>query len=323
MAANKNSRSIRKARLLAGLFVALASTSVGANPGAGSAAASAAGRAEATEKTFTLEQACAAIGGRLRSVGKERCLKAGLQLSGGYSIKGMPLLYQDFQPTKPPASGPAHRVLMIGGIHGDELVSVSIAFQWMQRLETEAEQPFHWRVLPATNPDGLLVRPSTRVNSRGVDLNRNFPTEDWKADALAYWQKRARRDPRRYPGPSALSEPETRWLVREIQEFKPDAIVSVHAPYGVLDFDGPENPPTRFGYLRLHQLGTYPGSLGNYGGVHKGVPVVTIELPNAMRTPLDAEMRQMWLDLLRWMAVKPSTTGARTGCHRRPTPAPR
>ena len=43
---------------------------------------------------------------------------------------------------------------------------------------------------------------------------------------------------------------------------------------------------------------------GNYGGVHKGVPVVTIELPNAMRTPLDAEMRQMWVDLLRWMGEK-------------------
>jgi hypothetical protein len=44
--------------------------------------------------------------------------------------------------------------------------------------------------------------------------------------------------------------------------------------------------------------------LGNYGGVHKGMPVVTIELPNAQRTPLDAETRQMWLDLLRWMGEK-------------------
>ena len=31
-----------------------------------------------------------------------------------------------------------------------------------------------------------------------------------------------------------------------------------------------------------------------------GVPVVTVEPPNSTRTPLDAEMRQMWLDLLRW-----------------------
>jgi hypothetical protein len=58
------------------------------------------------------------------------------------------------------------------------------------------------------------------------------------------------------------------------------------------------------GRLYLDQVGIFPGSLGNYGGVHKGVPVVTIELPNAMRTPLDAEMRQMWLDLLRWMTER-------------------
>jgi hypothetical protein len=50
-------------------------------------------------------------------------------------------------------------------------------------------------------------------------------------------------------------------------------------------------------------VGIFPGSLGHYGGVHKGMPVVTIELPSALRTPLDAEMRQMWLDLLRWMGA--------------------
>jgi murein peptide amidase A len=31
---------------------------------------------------------------------------------------------------------------------------------------------------------------------------------------------------------------------------------------------------------------------------------VTVELPNAQRTPLNAEMRQMWVDLLRWMSER-------------------
>ena len=35
-----------------------------------------------------------------------------------------------------------------------------------------------------------------------------------------------------------------------------------------------------------------------------GVPVVTVELPSSTRTPLDAELRQMWLDLLRWMSER-------------------
>ena len=73
------------------------------------------------------------------------------------------------------------------------------------------------------------------------------------------------------------------------------------APYGVLDFDGPSVSQFRLGRLYLENFGIFPGSLGNYGGVHKGVPVVTVELPNSTRTPLDAEMRQMWLGLLRWM----------------------
>ena len=94
--------------------------------------------------------------------------------------------------------------------------------------------------------------------------------------------------------------------------FKPNLIVSIHAPYGVLDFDGPSVPPSKLGRLYLDQVGIFPGSLGNYGGVHKGIPVVTIELPNAARTPPEAEMRQMWADLHRWMGerlAQPRTAG--------------
>src|SRR3546814_17217274 len=107
---------------------------------------------------------------------------------------------------------------------------------------------------------------------------------------MAYWEQRTRRDPRRYPGPSALSEPETRWLLQQSEDFQPDAIVSVHATYGVLDYDGPDEPPTRFGYLHLHQHDTSPGSLDNYAGLNLGLPSLTHELPHAglMQTPARA-----------------------------------
>ena len=79
-----------------------------------------------------------------------------------------------------------------------------------------------------------------------------------------------------------------------LQRFKPQLIVSIHAPYGVLDFDGSSVPPSKLRSLYLDQVGIFPGSLGNYGGVRKGVVAVTVQLPNSTRTPLDAEMRQMW-----------------------------
>jgi len=239
---------------------------------------------------------------RLPNVTRPLCASAALLPGAARSVRGVPLYTHDVK-----ADGARLRVLVVGAIHGDELSSASLAFHWIrlaQQAPADTPQPVHWRFVPVLNPDGVMHKPPRRVNASGVDLNRNFPTPNWDRDAALYWDKRTRKDPRRWPGTKPLSEPESRFLHDQMQAFKPHLIVAIHAPYGVLDFDGPSVPPSRLGRLYLDQVGIFPGSLGNYGGVHKGVPVVTIELPNAMRTPLDAEMRQMWLDLLRWMGEK-------------------
>ncbi|MDP3138500.1 MAG: DUF2817 domain-containing protein [Burkholderiaceae bacterium] len=244
--------------------------------------------------TPALSAPCDEFVRRLPNVSAALCTRATLTPSGAKSLRGRPLYVRDIRP-----DDARLRVLVVGAIHGDELSSASLALHWI-RLAEQAPAQTHWRFVPALNPDGLLSRPPRRVNAAGVDLNRNFPTPHWERDAAIYWEKRTRKDPRRWPGPHTLSEPETRFLHDEMRRFDPHLIVSIHAPYGVLDFDGPSVPPRKLGRLQLDQVGIFPGSLGNYGGVHKGVPVVTIELPNAIRTPLDAEIRQMWLDLLRW-----------------------
>ena len=260
---------------------------------------------------------CEEFVAKLPNVKRALCESAALQATAARSVKGRTIWMRDIKPEEGAVgSAPqtALRVLVIGAIHGDELSSASLALQWIRlasQAPAEMPQPVHWRFIPALNPDGLFNQPPRRVNASGVDLNRNFPTPNWERDAKIYWEKRTRKDPRRYPGPKPLSEPESRFLHEEMQRFKPHLIVSIHAPYGVLDFDGPAKegfvPPSRLGRLYLDQVGIFPGSLGNYGGIHKGIPVVTIELPNSTRTPLDAEMRQMWLDLLRWMTERLGT----------------
>lgn len=241
---------------------------------------------------------CAAAVKRLPSVTMSLCREAELKDSAGRSVRGTPLLQRDV--VSPNAR---LRVLVIGGIHGDEPSSTSLVLHWI-RSAVETPSNIHWRFVPLVNPDGMLKAAPTRTNANGVDLNRNFPTPGWDKEATHYWHKRTGKDPRRFPGRTPLSEPESRWVHDEMARWKPDLIVSVHAPYGVLDFDGPTVPPKRLGRLYLDQVGIFPGSLGNYGGVHKKVPVVTIELPSALRTPQDAEVRQMWLDLLRWTAER-------------------
>lgn len=278
----RSSRTRFAARLTAGLFVGVAGLT-----------------AAAPLPLSSVDQACLQLSQRLQSVQLDDCRRLRLQAGDSATRMGRPLLYRDFLPSSSaPRPG---RVLLIGGIHGDELTSISIVFQWMRKLDQERPQPFHWRVIPNANPDGLFASPASRVNRAGVDLNRNFPSVDWQRTALAYWKTKTQSDPRRYPGKAPLSEPETRWLVEQIRQFQPDAIVSVHAPYGVLDYDGPPDPPKYFGYLRLSPLGTYPGSLGNYAGTDLGLPVITLELPHAGLMPTPVQSQQVWSDMIGWL----------------------
>jgi protein MpaA len=252
------------------------------------------------EPDVTAHDVCMRIAGRLGSVTRADCAGRDLRLSGGRSVKGTPILEKVYPPLR--ARAPQARILLLGGIHGDELSSVSIVFKWMRILDKHHSGLFHWKFVPLLNPDGLLQRKAVRMNANGVDLNRNFPTPRWTEEALSkYWMIRTRRNPRRYPGPSPLSEPESRWLAEEIERFRPDAIVSVHAPHGVVDFDGPPDGPPGLGHLHLNLLGTYPGSLGNYAGVQMNIPVVTIELPSAGIMPTSAQIRHIWTDLVRWL----------------------
>jgi len=264
---------------------------------AGSAAAGATVPVNAVPQVSAL---CTQFAGRISGFSYDECRLAGLHPAAASSSQGRPLLVRDVPPAVPGARAP-RKVLVLGGIHGDEYSAVVVAFQWIERLNGDRFQRFQWRFLPCVNPDGLLARPSTRTNARGVDLNRNFPTPDWNTNAVAYWKDKTRKDPRRFPGRQAGSEPETHWIVEQIASYQPDAIVSLHAPLNLLDFDGPYTPPSRLGYLRLAPIGTYPGSLGGYAGLFLKLPVMTPELPTAQHTPSAEQSGRILADLIDWL----------------------
>ncbi|GAA4022329.1 M14 family zinc carboxypeptidase [Actimicrobium antarcticum] len=245
---------------------------------------------------------CKRLSLRLPEVTAASCQSSNLALSGGLSSKGFPILYRQISAPDRDGHKPL-RVLLLGGIHGDELTASSVVFKWLQQMQHPLAREFAWSVVPVVNPDGLLADRPSRVNARGVDLNRNFPTPGWKQEAPQYWAKATASDPRRFPGTGPLSEPETRWLNAEIDRFKPNVIISVHAPYGVLDFDGPAPAPERFGRLQFNRVGVYPGSLGNYSGLHRNIPVITIELPNAQAMPPAREVERIWQDMLGWIKL--------------------
>jgi hypothetical protein len=173
-------------------------------------------------------------------------------------------------------SGLKKRILVLAQIHGDEPQSHQLAKHWISRLEKIQHPSNHWRIIPSVNPDGTLQK--VRFNANGVDLNRNFPTKQWDQLALSDWKNRQQKNPRRFPGKTTGSEPETKCVISHIQDFKPDLVIAIHTPYGLFDFDGPEGTKLKTGLLPWKRLGTFPGSLGRYLWDERNIPVLTIEL---------------------------------------------
>ncbi len=245
---------------------------------------------------------CNKIDKRLSSISLHECMAIPFYRTGYLSENGQPIMLSRF--ARMDEVEPTGRILLLGGVHGDELSSVSIVFEWMQFLKLHNDGKFVWDVVPVMNPDGLFQKNSTRTNANGVDLNRNMPTANWAAEALNYWRRKTGSAPRKFPGNHAGSELETQWLMHEIDQFRPDMIISVHAPHNLIDYDAPSRKyaPRQFGHLKGGLLGTFPGSLGNYAGVTRGIPVVTIELASADKAVPVKLAHDMWSDMLSWLS---------------------
>jgi protein MpaA len=199
--------------------------------------------------------------------------------------QGRPLFFADF------GDNTQNCTLLIAGVHGDEIPTIYVLFKLADHLKEnpDAYKGRHLVVAPLINPDGFLASPPTRVNSKGVDLNRNFPTRDWRKAAMKQWK--ANGNKRYYPGQRAGSENETRFQTALIQRFKPQKILSLHSPLNFYDYDGPSiglndfekwlEKISRETNHPMKKLGVYPGSLGNYAGLEKDIFVVTLELPSS------------------------------------------
>jgi protein MpaA len=115
--------------------------------------------------------------------------------------------------------------VVVGVIHGDERAGLRI----VSALKREASPVRGGLVgtqlwaIAAVNPDGLGAH--TRKNSRGVDLNRNFPYR---------WRGNVPHSSGYYPGPRPASEPETRAVMGFLRRVRPDLSIWYHQPWGAV-----------------------------------------------------------------------------------------
>ncbi len=131
------------------------------------------------------------------------------------------------------------RVVVFGCIHGTECAASSIS------RFTAGGCPPAGRIffVPDLNPDGLALQ--SRLNGRGVDLNRNFPAS-WRAIG-------SRWDPQ-YSGPRPFSEPETRVAAKLIEAVRPDITIWFHQQAEPMVRAWGQSVPAARRYARLSGL---------------------------------------------------------------------
>jgi protein MpaA len=159
-------------------------------------------------------------------------------------------------------------VLILATIHGDEPAGTKLVYKLSEHIQKNPHLLEERKVLlvPIVNPDGM--KNFTRSNARGIDLNRNFSTKNRVNNLIS--------------GQTPLSEPESQILEELILEYKPNRIISIHQPFGCIDYDGPAEDLANMIAARtdlpVEKLGAKAGSLGSFTGVDLGIPTITLEL---------------------------------------------
>ena len=158
-------------------------------------------------------------------------------------------------------------VLIIGCFHGDEPQGKYLIDEYIKFVNDTGLS-----FISCLNEYGY--KNNTRVNENGVDLNRNFPTKNWKLTEKNEF----------FGGLSPASEPQTKYVIDIVNKLNPKLILTLHAPYKIVNYDGDAGRISN----KISEIIDYPvepsigyptpGSFGTWAGIEKGIPTVTLEL---------------------------------------------
>jgi hypothetical protein len=180
-------------------------------------------------------------------------------------------------------NGP-RRIYVIGGIHGDEPDGPAAASKLPAALLadfiSEPGERVTVRLVRDMNPDGTSS--GMRGNTRGIDLNRNWPSRDFRPEQL----------PGANAGRRAASELEVSTIRADLAAFKPDLVIIFgtaatgrgpevsfvgRSPAPAYDFSaGARGTDPKWRVLR-DQRRIVPGSIESLVGLDMGKTVLAVD----------------------------------------------
>ena len=160
-------------------------------------------------------------------------------------------------------------IVLLASIHGTEVVGTSLFNHLIDALYDHPD----WLnnrtlyLMKLTNPDGVVA--DVRGNSQNIDINRNFPTNNFGRGL--------------FNGDAPLSAAETVVLMDFFVEIQPSRVLTIHQPLNGIDYDGPAkelaHELSELSNIRIHRLGSRSGSLGSFVGKELQRPIITLEIP--------------------------------------------
>ncbi|HEX5840272.1 MAG TPA: M14 family metallopeptidase [Anaerolineales bacterium] len=219
----------------------------------------------------------------------------------GFSVAGRPIEAYTF--------GTGERqYLIVAGIHGGyEWNTIALANELIEYIIDNPDvipDEATLYIIRNMNPDGEARAHDVegRVNNNGVDLNRNFPSENWSVDwdRDGCWIYRPTTG-----GDYGGSEPETRTVMNFIASHTIEAMISYHsAALGVFPGGDPWEPAskqlaaalaraTRYPYPPIDTGCEYTGTLADWA-VENGVgAAVDMELRNHRNTDFEQNLKAL------------------------------